>query len=295
MPGRARRWDAFISHAGEDNAGVVVPLTEMLTSSGLKIWVDFKQLEVGDRLLLRIEEGLRNSKFGVAIFSPAFFAKHWPRAELEGLFGLDLAGQSEILPVWHNLTLTEVQQHSPMLASRFALETASGVEQVAEKLFERITGARTAAARAQRERMMALRRASQGLDLPAALSPDQVRDLVGISRRTLDRWQERRWCGSPGLAKMARYSGRDILLISALRHWDALGLKITDRVAGNIIYAVRSARMPIVLVCQAQNESVIAVPVENLADSLSGAPPAWVYDPELVLRAAYEASRRLQK
>lgn len=74
----------------------------------------------------------------------------------------------------------------------------------------------------------------------------------------------------PGLAEVARYSGRDILLISALRHWDALGLKITDRIAGNVIYAVRSARMPIVLVRQEQNESVIAVPVENLADSLSG-------------------------
>ena len=37
MTVRARRkWDAFISHAGEDNAAVVIPLTEMLLSGELK-------------------------------------------------------------------------------------------------------------------------------------------------------------------------------------------------------------------------------------------------------------------
>jgi hypothetical protein len=42
-----KKWDAFLSHAGEDKAAVAIPLTEMLLDGGLKIWTDYKELEVG--------------------------------------------------------------------------------------------------------------------------------------------------------------------------------------------------------------------------------------------------------
>lgn len=112
----------------------VEPLAQELTHLGLEIWLDKFILMVGDSLQAKVEEGLRGSRFGIVIISPSFFAKDWPREELDGLFALQMDGASRILPVWHRVTKAEVLKHSPILASKFALQSADGVKAVAQGL-----------------------------------------------------------------------------------------------------------------------------------------------------------------
>lgn len=129
-------WDSFLCHATEDKLGFVDPLAEELRLFGLEVWYDKFVLKVGDSLRRKVDEGLSKSRFGVVILSHAFFAKNWGREELDGLFTLQMEGQSRILPVWHGVTKAEVIGHSPILAGHYALNSADGVKAVARGLVE---------------------------------------------------------------------------------------------------------------------------------------------------------------
>ena len=97
-------WDAFISHASEDKISFVEPLVAELQKYGLKVWFDRFTLRVGSSLRESIDEGLARSHFGVVVLSHAFFAKNWPKKELNGLFSRQVDGHNVILPVWHGVT-----------------------------------------------------------------------------------------------------------------------------------------------------------------------------------------------
>jgi len=129
-----RTYDVFISHAGEDKDGFVRPLATALTDLGLHVWYDECTLKIGDRLRAKIDEGLASCQYGVVVLSHAFFAKEWPKAELEGLFSREMEGGKVILPVWHKVTKVEVAKFSPMLLGKLAAISEKGVPAVAEAI-----------------------------------------------------------------------------------------------------------------------------------------------------------------
>jgi hypothetical protein len=131
-------WDVFISHASEDKAEVARPLGQRLTTSGLSVWLDETALRLGDSLREKIDQGLAGSGFGILIVSESFFAKKWPRQELDGLVALETAAEKRILPVWHNVDQQRVAAFSPILASRLAISTSVGLDAVANKISEDI-------------------------------------------------------------------------------------------------------------------------------------------------------------
>ncbi len=129
------RFDLFISHASEDKARVVRPLTVILQRRGLTVWLDERQLTIGDSLSLRIEEGLAHSRFGVVVISPAFAPKAWPQRELAGLNARELSGGTKvILPVWHEVDFQFVADRFPILADRLGARTSAGLENVADQI-----------------------------------------------------------------------------------------------------------------------------------------------------------------
>ena len=140
-------WDIFISHASEDKAGFVVPLVEALRRRGLSPWLDQCELNVGDSLRDKLDEGLASSRYGAVVLSPFFFAKDWPRRELDGLLSRERYGHSVILPVWHNVSREDVLRFSPILASRIAVSSAEGIEKVADALHRAVTQPSTTAGR----------------------------------------------------------------------------------------------------------------------------------------------------
>jgi hypothetical protein len=118
------RYDAFICHASEDKRQVVKPLARQLSRIGSDVWYDEFEMRVGDSLRRSIDKGLRKSRFGIVILSKHFFAKKWPKYELDGLIAREVRGKKVVLPVWHGVTQKEVLRHSPTLADRVALDTA---------------------------------------------------------------------------------------------------------------------------------------------------------------------------
>ena len=128
--------DAFISHASEDKTDLVQPLAEKLTEAGFDIWYDDFQLTVGDSLRRSIDRGLANSRFGIVVLSPNFFAKDWPQYELDGLVDMEMSqGRKVILPLWHKVSKDEVQGYSPSLSNKVALNTAvRTLDEIVEQL-----------------------------------------------------------------------------------------------------------------------------------------------------------------
>jgi hypothetical protein len=127
-------WHVFISHASEDKKSVAEPLARALSQAGLSVWYDRFQLHLGDRLLRTINDGLRQSRFGVVILSPSFFSKHWPQLELDGLAQREAGGRKVILPVWHEVTLEDVRERSPLLADRVAVKWSDGLTIVVKEI-----------------------------------------------------------------------------------------------------------------------------------------------------------------
>jgi hypothetical protein len=82
-----------------------------------------------------VYEGLALSPFGIVILSPTFFAKQWPRLELDGLVAKEtLSGQKVILPVWHKVDASDVAKFSPTLAGKLAARSSDGIAKLVKQI-----------------------------------------------------------------------------------------------------------------------------------------------------------------
>ena len=134
---RPVKYDVFVSHASEDKEDFVKPLVIALQASGYKVWYDEFTLKVGDSLRRSIDAGLANSRYGIVIFSRAFFEKNWTQYELDGLVDREMNGHKVILPIWYLVTKDQVQAYSPSLADKKAINTSlSTLDEVVAQLAE---------------------------------------------------------------------------------------------------------------------------------------------------------------
>lgn len=117
-------YDVFISHASEDKESFVNEFADVLKNLGLNIWYDDSSIKWGDSIRTSIDLGLKKCKFGVVILSRHYLSKHWTNYELEGLFQRESTDGKLILPIWHNITKKEIQDFSPVLAGKMAINTA---------------------------------------------------------------------------------------------------------------------------------------------------------------------------
>lgn len=129
-------WDVFISHASEDKDAVAAPLSELLQKAGVNVWLDSRELKLGDSLSQSIDDGLAKSRYGVVVLSKNFFAKRWPKRELAALVQKEMQGRKVILPIWHGIDQPYVMQFSPTLADKVATSTDKGLVHVASEIVQ---------------------------------------------------------------------------------------------------------------------------------------------------------------
>ena len=135
-----KEYDVFISHASEDK-DFVAPLASALIAAGLRVWYDSFELKIGDSLSGSINRGLSQSRFGVVVFSQAFFRKRWTQHEMSGLVTLQMSGRSVILPIWHRITKDEIMEHAPPLADIVAMNSSTqGVEDIVKEIVKLVRG-----------------------------------------------------------------------------------------------------------------------------------------------------------
>ncbi|MFA6148681.1 MAG: toll/interleukin-1 receptor domain-containing protein [bacterium] len=121
----------FISHASEDKKAVALPLAKELIKAGYSVWYDEFSLELGDSLRKNIDDGLSKCDYAIIILSKAFFNKHWPEKELDGIASIESSRKENIiLPIWHGVNEKDVAIYSPMLAGIKSIRYEVGIKEV---------------------------------------------------------------------------------------------------------------------------------------------------------------------
>lgn len=98
------------------------------------MWFSEEDLPLGSLMIREIDKGLRNSRVGIVLVSPALLMS----IESEGVAEKELAvllSSRRVIPVLHGVTFDELNDVSPMLASHAGLSTEhSTLEDVAAKV-----------------------------------------------------------------------------------------------------------------------------------------------------------------
>jgi hypothetical protein len=129
--------DVFICHASEDKGAFVDGLASSLRDAGIGVWYDDFSLRWGESLRDSIDRGLTKCRYGIVVFSKAFFGKNWAKYELDGLVGRSMTeGRTVILPIWHGITAEEMRQFSPSLAGRLAIRSSDPMADIIRQVKE---------------------------------------------------------------------------------------------------------------------------------------------------------------
>jgi hypothetical protein len=118
----SRSADAFLCHASEDKGAIVRRFHNMCKAKGITTWFDENEVCWGDRILEKISHGLAKSRFVVVFVSNSALEKEWVREELKTALTLSVSKEKFVLPVLLGITVDELSEHHPVLASRHCLQ-----------------------------------------------------------------------------------------------------------------------------------------------------------------------------
>jgi hypothetical protein len=89
----------FVSHSNRDKP-FARKLVEALRGHNLNVWIDERELQVGDSIVAGVSAGLKNAGYLVAVLSKASLASRWVQAELNATLMEELSDKGvAVLPV----------------------------------------------------------------------------------------------------------------------------------------------------------------------------------------------------
>ena len=131
--------DTFICHASEDKQYVARPLRDALKEIGVNAWLDESEVQVGNSIRRKIDEGLIACRSATVILSKIFFEKYWTQYEMDGILQRQVPGEIPLFPIRYGITIDEIKKHSPSLADLASLNTSDQtIEQIAVVIAEGI-------------------------------------------------------------------------------------------------------------------------------------------------------------
>ena len=130
--------DVFICHAGEDKETIVNPLVATLEERGLNAWLDKAEINWGDSLVEKINDGLSNSRYLIVVLSEHFLAKRWPQKELTSVLNIEAStGEVKVLPLIVG-EANDIISRLPLLNDKNYLQWTGDPEAVADALQARL-------------------------------------------------------------------------------------------------------------------------------------------------------------
>ena len=109
--------EIFLCHDASDK-DIVDVLHRELIAKGINPWLDSACIYLGDNIIDKINEGLKNCPYALVILSPNFIKnKRWAKQEFESLLHLMLYSSKCIIPVWRGIGREEIKEYHPALLS----------------------------------------------------------------------------------------------------------------------------------------------------------------------------------
>lgn len=90
----------FLSHSSRDKEKIVNPLNAYLQGEDIGTWIDSAEIDYGDNIVAKINEGLENCDVGLFILTDNFFDEErskWPTTEFSTYFMSMMSGKKNIL------------------------------------------------------------------------------------------------------------------------------------------------------------------------------------------------------
>jgi len=128
------RRDLFLCHAWDDREGCAKELYGHLKSNGASVWFSEEDLPLGSLMIREIDKGLRNSRVGIVLVTPALLKSILAEGVAEKELAV-LLSTRRVVPVLHGVGFDDLNDVSPMLASHAGLNTKdSSLNNVAAKV-----------------------------------------------------------------------------------------------------------------------------------------------------------------
>ncbi len=124
-PQLAPTFDVFISHASADKVNYVNALKQSLDKLKINIFYDTDTLGWGDDWKSVILSGVSKAEFAIIIISENFFGREWTEKELTELLNRqNQNGQKIILPIIHDITISQLKEKYPAIADIQLLDSS---------------------------------------------------------------------------------------------------------------------------------------------------------------------------
>lgn len=130
----------FISHSSKDKELVVGPLNSYLQSEGIGTWLDSYEIDAGDNIYLKVNEGIENSKVGIFILTNNFFDSEsgWPITEFSTFFMGAMKNNKEVLMV--NAGVDQDKIHAMMKTYKYlSWDDGKGLPEIANVIKRKLS------------------------------------------------------------------------------------------------------------------------------------------------------------
>lgn len=109
----------FLGHSFKDKELIVNPLNAYLQAQSIGTWLDSYEIDYGDNIYLKVNEGIENASVGVFILTDNFFdsSSGWPLTEFSTFFMEVMKSNKKVLMV--NAGVDPEKMHSMMKAYRY--------------------------------------------------------------------------------------------------------------------------------------------------------------------------------
>jgi TIR domain len=126
----------YLAHASEDKA-VVRPLAKQLVANGIDVWFDEWEIEPGESLRQKMEEGLLAMTHFVVVLTPNALTKPWVSMEIDVGMVQKVGGESHFVPL---LVGVEPKELPPFLRTMLGVKIDPSDPNQVKELVDRLHG-----------------------------------------------------------------------------------------------------------------------------------------------------------
>lgn len=126
----------YLAHASEDKA-IARPIAEYLMAHGIEVWFDEWEIEVGDSLRQKMEEGLGAMTHFVVLLTKSSITKPWVAKEIDVGLVQQVGGRSRFVPL---VVDVEPKLLSPFIQAMLFLQLDPADEDDLKGLVDRLHG-----------------------------------------------------------------------------------------------------------------------------------------------------------
>ena len=126
----------YLAHASEDKV-LVRPIADYLMAKGIDVWFDEWEIEPGDSLRQKMEEGLLAMTHFVVVLTPKSITKPWVAKEIDvGMVG-QVGGKNRLVPLVVGFEPSELSPFFPaMLVLKVDPTKEADLKALADRLFD---------------------------------------------------------------------------------------------------------------------------------------------------------------